>query len=251
MEFGIYDINTNTPLPFKQRFDTYKQAGFEGVAFFIDQNYLDKGETFEEQIAYANKIGLKIMQVHADYKISNKICDESSNEYFDYVESRITICEKYYLKNLIVHASSGSTPPEISQNQLKKLQNLAKKHPKVNICFENVRSNNNLCKILELNIPNIKMCFDLGHANAYSNVIELFEKLKKYIVCSHLHNNFGTDTHSLLSNGEIDWKPIAKQLAKIKSCSNCLEVFPGHDVVLNKTEFVDFVTRAHADIETL
>lgn len=247
--FGIYDINTNTPLGFKERLDIYKKAGFGGVAFFIDDNYYDKGENFLQLINYAHDIELKIMQVHADYKISNLICDESTNEYFDYLESRLKICEKFKIKNLVVHASKGDNPPVISTAQLEKLKKLASSYPSVNLCYENVRSNENLERILMLNVKNIGMCYDLGHAHAYADENELFENNKKYILCSHLHNNYGKDTHNLLSDGEIKWKEIVNKLTKIKGCENCLEVFPGHDKILSENEFINFVERAHKDIE--
>lgn len=246
--FGIYDINTNTTLGYKQRFDIYKKVGFEGVAFFIDDSYYDKNENFLQLIEYALEIGLKIMQVHADYKISNLICDESTNEYFDYLESRLKICDKYKIKSLVVHASKGDNPPVISDIQLEKLKNLANSYPYVNLCYENVRSNENLEKILNLNVKNIGMCYDLGHAHVYSDENKLFERNKKHILCSHLHNNYGKDTHNLLPDGEILWKDIVGKLKKMK-CENCLEVFPGHDKILSDDEFTSFVEKAYKDIE--
>ena len=107
--------------------------------------------------------------------------------------------------------------------------------------LENVRVNTNLYKALTLNHPNLKVCFDLGHAHCYGNEQELFKKYKNHIMCSHLHNNFKSDTHNILSNGEIDCKFFINKLLKIENASNCLECFPPYGVKLNKQEFIAFV----------
>ena len=59
---------------------------------------------------------------------------------------------------------------------------------------------------------NVKMCFDLGHAHCYGDEKELFKNLEKHIVCTHLHNNFGKDTHNILNDGEIDYSYFLKLL---------------------------------------
>ena len=108
-------------------------------------------------------------------------------------------------------------------------------------CFENVRNNYDLDKMLNLNIFNIKICFDLGLAFAHSTGKPLFDKYKDKIICSHLHNNFGEDSHNLLTNGNIDYKPIVTELVKIENVSNCLESYPPRGANLSKQEFEDFV----------
>ena len=102
------------------------------------------------------------------------------------------------------------------------------------LCLENVKNNNNLDSILSLNLPNVKVCFDLGHAHCYGDEDKLFEKYKNKIICSHLHNNFGKDTHNLLTNGEINYFPFLQKLSSINNSSNCLECFPPFNTNLNK-----------------
>lgn len=241
--FGIYDIDKATTLTYQERLDIYKDIGFNELALYLDNSYLKENETYEQIIKYANKINTKIKQVHIDYKISNLITDETTSLYFEYLEQKINECIKFNIPYLVTHASMGDNPPEISEKQLKKLENLAKKYQDKNIiiCFENVRNNNNLNKIIDLNLPNIKVCFDLGHAHCYGNEHELFEKYLPNICCTHLHNNFGKDTHNLLNIGDIDYKYFLNLLKKHKNISNCLECFPEYGKVLNKQEFILFI----------
>ena len=241
--FGIYDIDKATTLTYQERLDIYKDIGFNELALYLDNSYLKENETYEQIIKYANKINTKIKQVHIDYKISNLITDETTSLYFEYLEQKINECIKFNIPYLVTHASMGDNPPEISEKQLKKLENLAKKYQDKNIiiCFENVRNNNNLNKIIDLNLPNIKVCFDLGHAHCYGNEKELFKKYIPNICCTHLHNNFGKDTHNLLNIGDIDYKYFLNLLKKHKNISNCLECFPEYGKVLNKQEFILFI----------
>ena len=240
-DLGIYDLTDCSTLGFKDRLLIYKKAGFEEIGLYLDQNYMQKGENYVEIINYAREMDLKIKQVHIDYKISNLICDKETDEYFEYLEEKAKECKFFGIPYLVLHASKGDIPPVVDDMQLKKLTNVTKRYPEVTFCFENVRNNANLEKILNLKQKNIKMCYDLGHAHAYGNERELFEKFKKYIICSHLHNNYGKDDHNTLKDGEIDYMPILKELTKIKNSSNCLEMFPKRGEPLSKKDFEKFV----------
>ena len=147
MEFGIYDINVSNPLNFKERLNIYKKVGFSSIGLYIDENYMENDESYEDIITYAKNIGLKINQVHVCYKLSNDICNNSKN-YIEYMNKKLEICEKYNIKNMVLHASKGDNPPEINKNQIKMIIKLANNHPSVNLAFENVRNNTNLEKIL-------------------------------------------------------------------------------------------------------
>lgn len=246
MEFGIYDINDFKNIDYKTRLNLYKKVGFSSIGLYIDNNYMLECETYEEIISYAKAIGLKINQVHICYKFSNDICENLSN-YIQYVEEKLKVCEKYNIKNMVLHASKGDNPPKISNEALKQIETLATSHKQVNLAFENVRNNENLIKILNLNVPNITFCFDLGHANAY-NSLDLLDTFKHKISCSHLHNNFGKDEHNLLSNGEISYKPIVRKLSTLNA-DLCLEVFPEKNTDFSIAEFEDFVSKAFKDTQ--
>lgn len=244
---GIYDLDICTDLDFKKRLDIYKSCGFLEVSLYLDKNYNKENESYIDIINYARKIGLKINQVHIDYKISNLICDESTDEYFDCVLSKLKEAEKLNIPYVVAHASKGDNPPKISPLQAQKLKTMLEKTT-ATLCLENVRSNENLFTLLSLNLPNLKACFDLGHAHAYGNEKEVFEKLKDKIACTHLHDNFGKDDHLILGEGEIEFKEILDKLKNIKDVSNCLECFPPYGSKLNETEFTEFVKKCFLSV---
>ena len=239
---GIYDINQNSNLNYKTRLDIYKNSGFKELALYIDDRYNRPDENYTDIIKYAREIGLEIRQAHIDYKISNLICDDSTNEYFEYVSLKLQEASQLNIPYIVAHASMSNTPPEINDTQLSKFANLLNSFEDKNItlCLENVRNNTNLDKILNLKLPNVKVCFDLGHANCYSDVQKLFNKYKSNIICSHLHNNYGTDTHNILNDGNIDYKYFLNLLNQIPNASNCLECFP-KDRDLSEIEFSKFI----------
>lgn len=247
---GIYDIDKVCNIDYKQRLKIYKNCGFNEIALYLDNNYLNENENYADIITYARNLDLQVNQVHIDYKISNLICDESSNQYFDYLESKILECISLKIPYLIAHASMGAEPPILNDKQLNKLNILLEKYKDKNVCvcFENVRNNYNLDKILSLNLNNIGFCFDLGHAHCYDNEKDLFEKYISKIKCTHLHNNTGKDTHNILSDGEIDYKYFLSKLKNIKEVSNCLECFPEYGVQLSKQEFILFVKKCFESI---
>lgn len=64
--------------------------------------------------------------------------------------------------------------------------------------------------------PRIRICLDIGHANAYSKVsaMQWLEDCGPYISHFHIHNNDGSwDTHSALDQGTI---PMGEFLARAK-----------------------------------
>lgn len=247
MTYGIYDINEY--LDYKTRLNIYKQVGFCEVALYLDQNYMKDGENYLNIIFYARQIGLVINQIHVDYKISNLLCDENDNIYFDYLEEKLNECSELKIPLLVLHASKGDNPPRVTTSQIEKLETLASKYPDVTLCFENVRDNSNLDLILQTKLSNIKVCFDLGHAHAYGNEKDLFNKYKDKIACTHLHNNFGSDTHNKLNYGEIDYKYFLNQLSKTNSQSNCLECFPERNSIKTQQDFKAFIEECKETIE--
>lgn len=247
--FGLYDINDCSILNYKDRLDIYKKCGFKEIALYLDERYQVNGENYLDIISYARQIGLKIEQVHIDWKISNLICDDSTNEYFEYVSKKLYEASMLQIKYVVAHASQSNNPPIISVSQLNKFKSMMEKQPvTVILCLENVRNNDNLNKILNLNLPNVKMCFDLGHAHCYDNENTLFETYKDKIVCSHLHNNFGSDSHNILTEGEIDYIPFLKNLNKIPNSSNCLECFPPRNSNYNRNEFEEFIEKCYDSV---
>lgn len=60
------------------------------------------------------------------------------------------------------------------------------------------------------------ICFDFGHANV--GKLDIYSEIKKIgsrLKVTHIHDNYGTDTHNFPSDGDIDWKKVIKVLKEI------------------------------------
>jgi sugar phosphate isomerase/epimerase len=65
----------------------------------------------------------------------------------------------------------------------------------------------------ETRLTNIKMCFDVGHANLDGSVVTSIEAIRDLLVSTHVHDNAGDrDDHLLPYEGTIDWKAALKAL---------------------------------------
>ena len=73
--------------------------------------------------------------------------------------------------------------------------------------------------IEELDDPRIKLCLDIGHANAVMNagltIFDWIETLGKHIGHFHIHNNDGKhDLHGELNTGTMDMKKVLEAIDK-------------------------------------
>ena len=75
--------------------------------------------------------------------------------------------------------------------------------------------------------PRLRICLDVGHANAYSEVSveDWISMLGKRIAHVHLHNNDGSrDAHALLNEGSMDIAHILELLdAHAPEAEICIE----------------------------
>ena len=103
---------------------------------------------------------------------------------------------------------------------------------------------NEINKIYE-RIPDLKFTFDIGHANTGdNNVLDYYNKLKKYIDVIHIHNNTGKDSHGGLMEGDIDYKKIIPIIKKtLKNPIFILELFPYEKIIKNREIFLEFLNK--------
>lgn len=60
------------------------------------------------------------------------------------------------------------------------------------------------------------ICFDFGHANVGNlNMYEEIKKINKKLIVTHIHDNYGSDSHNQPFDGTVDWKNVRKALHEI------------------------------------
>lgn len=60
------------------------------------------------------------------------------------------------------------------------------------------------------------ICFDFGHANV--GKLDIYSEIKKIgnrLKVTHIHDNYGTDTHNFPFDGDINWKKVITALKEI------------------------------------
>ncbi|MBE5738946.1 MAG: hypothetical protein E7354_04390 [Clostridiales bacterium] len=179
--------------------------------------------------------------------------EETTNRYLTYLSEKLDEALKLNIPYVVAHASKSDTPPNLTQDQIDKFTQMMSKFAgtDVYLCLENVRVNENLTTLLSLNLPNVGFCYDLGHAHSYGDTEKIFKQFEKYIKCSHIHNNFGKDTHEIPTRGEIDCKLYVEKLRQIEGTSNCLECFPPRGSNLSREDFVWFVEELYREASQL
>lgn len=93
--------------------------------------------------------------------------------------------------------------------------------PGVEIVLENVLEEEPgmlLDIVSGVDLPNLRLCLDIGHVNAYAKVpvMPWLESWKDYLSHFHIHNNDGSwDTHSPLDCGNIPMREFLERAATI------------------------------------
>lgn len=68
----------------------------------------------------------------------------------------------------------------------------------------------------ELELPDVGVCFDFGHAQLAGDLLDAIETLSGHVVTTHVHDNRGrTDDHLLPFQGRIQWDAGLMALQKI------------------------------------
>ncbi|RLE49597.1 MAG: hypothetical protein DRJ31_04285 [Candidatus Methanomethylicota archaeon] len=110
----------------------------------------------------------------------------------------------------------------ICLNSARELLELASQRG-VQIAFENLTKNTGMLKNVEEvrklieNIDDVKLSFDIGHANLVGQIRDFLENFIDFMIHAHLHDNDGIqDLHLPVGEGTIDWNYALPKLRKIK-----------------------------------
>jgi sugar phosphate isomerase/epimerase len=68
----------------------------------------------------------------------------------------------------------------------------------------------------DLDLPNVGICLDFGHAHMMGDVVDAIETLSGLLIATHVHDNRGTrDEHLPPFEGTIDWPGALMALQKV------------------------------------
>lgn len=187
--------------------------GIEIAQFCTAWNLDDEFETADTQVLAAVE-GIARRVLHAPFNelfpcaIDRKARALAAARY----RQAIALAKRYGAEKVVIHA--GFNPwiyyPEwfIAQSVVF-WQEFLREDPGVQLVLENVLETEPdwLVEIVRgVNHPKLRLCLDIGHANAYTRVPvqEWLERCGSWISHFHIHNNDGTwDTHRPLFDGTI------------------------------------------------
>ncbi len=210
-----YSINfDSTDIEDVRKAQLIKEAGFDS-AFIWWSRTDDKNK--DRAFAVRNA-GLDIETAHTDFNgINNMWLDNAEGrEHFDYYMRAVHDAKALGIPVLIIHLSSGNTPPPINElglDRFKKIVACAEDNGII-LAFENLRIVAYLDAMLAAtSSPSARFCFDIGHENIYNGSRDILEKHGDRLAAFHLHDNHGTsDEHLLPFDGSIDWQTAASRI---------------------------------------
>jgi sugar phosphate isomerase/epimerase len=133
----------------------------------------------------------------------------------DEVKRALEVAERIPFQFLVQHMATGrqSFDPRAIDAAFSSLEHLVvfAKQRGVTIAVENtpneLSSPESLQKFIrETHLNELRLCFDIGHANVGEGVAAGFDLMRDRVVTTHIHDNHGEkDEHLLPYEGKIDW----------------------------------------------
>lgn len=201
---------------YKDRFDKIKKCGF--THYMTSFGYYDQNGTLEEQVEYAESIGLKRSSIHCfPFKDSLKYfwedCAEGDAIEKELIEE-VRIGSKLGFKCLVVHTHKAEPNP-IGVERFKRILKVCEECD-FPIALENLDFTDCFRYVFKhIEHPYLKVCYDSGHNHAFTPNENILDEFGDKIICTHLHDNDGTDDwHTVSEFGNINWEEIGKKLAK-------------------------------------
>ena len=240
---------------YKDTLKLISNLGFKAI--FSDMTFLKPPEEIAECSAALN---LEYQFVHAPFKNINDIWCEGLNgdDILKTLCNSAETCSRANVPIMVVHVSSGFTPPPISDigaERFKKLIDLSS-NKNVKIAFENLRVPSYLDWAMNTFKDNsmVGFCWDIGHENCFTRDIEYMSLYGERLLCTHIHDNkkeLGRDLHLIPFDGKINYNKVANHLKNSDfSGPLMLEVF-AKDNIYKDISLVDFYTKAYNSIEKI
>lgn len=236
-------------VPVEERIKYMSQLGFEAT-------FTGMGDEKDTEIL-ANlfaKYNIAYETIHAPFRQINEIwldSEEGELVYNDMITC-IDRCAMFSIPTMIIHMSSGVTPPpvtDLGRERYTKIIEYAQKKGVV-LAFENLRKLSHLAWVFEhfKDHETVKMCWDCGHETCYTPQYQFMPMFGEKLVSLHIHDNYGIlnqDDHLLPFDGVTDFERVARQIRESGyKGSIMLEVMRGsHERYANMT-FEEYAEKA-------
>ena len=210
--------------------DNFVRGGAQAIEVFAAKGHFDytSPQHVREIAAWFNGNGTAFHSVHspmhgdADWGRGGPALNIASRdrktciEAMDEIKRAIEVAEKIPFKFLVQHIGTGGEEFDehkfdAAMTSIEHLRAFAKPLG-VHILLENIPNElSTPARLVEFihvtHLPDVGVCFDVGHANMGEGVAASFEPLKPFIRSAHVHDNGGDrDAHLWPGNGKIYWK---------------------------------------------
>ena len=212
MKLGI-EIDRALNISYEEQAKMIKEHGFDAAFVGLEAKNLD------ELVKALQKYDIELENCHAPFDGINNmwLAGEVGDHMLDRLLRCVDECAKYAIPVLVVHLSSGMTPPrmnDIGFDRYDRLMQYAREKGVV-IAYENIRKLDNVAYMME-NYPEAGFCWDVGHEACYMNGMEFMPLFGKRMVAIHVHDNTGIydqDKHWLPYDGVVNMDRVAKHFA--------------------------------------
>lgn len=205
--------------------------------------------------------GMRYESIHAPFGHINDIwlAGEDGDAMLHEMMVAVDRCREGGVPVVVVHLSSGNTPPPISEIGFVRYTRLVEYAAAkgVKIAFENQRKPDRIAWAFEKfgRMPHVGFCFDCGHESCFTPGVQFLPLYGDRVLCTHIHDNDcvqDSDLHLLPFDGRIDFGRVARQLRESRyQGSLTLEI---HAQNSNKYDFMTlqaFLERAALSIKRL
>ena len=238
-------INMNAyPTSIEEQVEMMKKYGFEATFSMADS------PTLHEEITACRKAGIVHENLHAPFRKINSIWleGEEGEEMLLSLLKAVDDAKAYGIDTLVIHLSSGKTPPRVSNLGFERFDRLfahAKKEG-ITLAIENQRYLGILSLFMDY-YPEAKFCFDTGHNACFTkSEIPFLELFGNRMVALHTHdNNTEEDEHRLPLDANIDFPPLMSEIADTPYAGALmLEVIATHSPYYENTTAQEYYQKA-------
>lgn len=253
-------------IPFPQAIAMIRQAGFEVVSIGASPQHSGYA-TREGRAAIralANEHGVAIDSVHAPFPEGDRLFSLDESERLESIrQCQIALDAAAELEGRIVvihliqpygipHGTVRDQMIAAGRRSVGVLAAYAGSHG-VKLALENGQRRDYddvLAGLLaEFTDAHVGFCYDSGHENVQGTCFRMLEEFGHRLLTMHIHDNKGSDTHTLPCEGSIDWNRFREVLHGLDYAGNLLL-----EASVKNSEFKDpavFLSQARERAERL